>query len=187
MDSNNKKSSVPNDVRFSNLQDDKNEQTRPTSGPSRSSIKSLITKKFQPLTTSTSITINNKPKKPRTSFRHFSQFLKRSHSAHTDLTTPTNPSDQPTTEPTYQSLQIQPSNEYDSSYTTRSITTTNNTSGLVPITEEDNPQPRKHQLKSKTITDDVNTTNSHPVDQPHVSNIAPSLSKYRLLLFFRRL
>jgi hypothetical protein len=70
---------------------------RQVSGPARSSIKSLISKKFHsttgstPMDTSTntiSQTLSQnevKQKKRRTSFRQFSQFLKRSHSAHSNL------------------------------------------------------------------------------------------------------
>lgn len=59
---------------------------------SRTSLKSFFVKKFQPSSNSSSnieMLSNNqtKQKKRRTSFRQISQILKRSHSAHGDLTT----------------------------------------------------------------------------------------------------
>lgn len=76
------------------IDDDVNDKQLSAPSASRSSIKSFISKKFQPLTvvgsmdvttTATTTTNDVKPKKSRTSFRQFSQFLKRSHSAHGDL------------------------------------------------------------------------------------------------------
>lgn len=158
---------------------DVNNKTSKTNGQQRSSIKSLLTKKFQPLSSSASINITTKQKKPRNSFRNFSQFLKRSHSSHNELST-TN--DQPTIvvpDLVYQSFPITSSDEYDSIYpTTRSNTslsnsTTNNNTTLVPISEEDNPLPIKQQNKSK-----INNENIDDQQQQHVPpKIAPSLSK----------
>jgi len=183
MDINNKKSSVTRDISFDNLKDvlsDNNtDKTIKTNGQPRSTIKSLLTKKFQPLTTSASINITTKQKKPRTSFRHFSQFLTRSHSTNTDLSTITTTNNQQnpmTTELVYQSLQLKSSNEYDSIYKTRSNTNTNNTA-LVPISEEENPLPIKQQNKSKIIYDNGDDSNPNQSDQQHVPKIAPSLSK----------
>jgi hypothetical protein len=163
MDFNNKKSSVARDISFDNLQDilqdDNQDKTRrSTNGQSRSSIKSLITRRFQPLTTSTSMNIPNKQKKPRTSFRHFPQFLKRSHSTNTDLSTTNN-------QLVHQNLPIKSSDEF---LARSSINT--NSSGLVPISEEDNPLP----IKSKTISNDIDDSNPN---HSHIPKIAPSLSK----------
>lgn len=96
MDLGQKNSSIPPDLSAANAtmidDDDANDKHLQASAPSRSSIKSFLTKKFQPLgaagsmdVTTTTTTNDTKPKKPRTSFRQFSHFLKRSHSAHGDL------------------------------------------------------------------------------------------------------
>lgn len=155
MDSNHKKSSVPRDVSFDNLKDilheDSNEQHRvSTNGQTRPSIKSLFTKKFPPLKSSTSINITSKPKKSRTSFRHFSQLLKRSHSAHSDLSS----ANEIPTEPNNPTLRIPNSNEFNSNHPSRPLSTTNS-SGLGPITEEENPPMNK----SKTLADEFEQTN----------------------------
>lgn len=161
MDSNNhKKSAVPRDVSFDNLKDiladDTNEQKRgSTQEHSRPSIKSLFTKKFPPLKSSTSINISSKPKKSRTSFRHFSQLLKRSHSAHNDLSSTNHSSHDLPIEPVYPiTLQVQNSHEFNSNLPPRPLNTTTS-SGLGPISEEDNSQP----IRSKIITDDIDRTN----------------------------
>jgi hypothetical protein len=141
------------------LRDDNSDKTRrSTNGQPRSSIKSLIAKKFQPLTTSTSMNIPNKQKKPRNSFRHFSQFLKRSHSTNTDLSTTNN-------ELVQQTLPIKPLDEFDMNLPART-----NNSELVPISEEDNPL----LIKSKPISDNIDDSNPNA---PHISIVAPSLSK----------
>lgn len=144
MDSNVKKSSIPRDTSFDNLKDilsdDPNEQTRiSTNGQTRSSIKSLFTKKFSPLKSSTSINITSKPKKSRTSFRHFSQLLKRSQSAHSDLASANSSSNEIPTESTNPSVRIvSNSNEFNSNHPPRPVSTTNSC-GLGPISEEENP------------------------------------------------
>jgi hypothetical protein len=176
MNINNKKSSISRDISFDNIKDTfndgENNKTIKTNGQQqRSSIKSLLTKKFQPLTTSTSINITTKQKKPRNSFRHFSQFLKRSHSTNTDLSTIATTNNQ-SIDLVYQSLQIKSSNEFDSIHTN-----TNNTA-LVSISEEENPLPIKQQNKSKIIDNDSNPNQS---DQQHVPKIAPNLSKNKIL------
>lgn len=92
-----KKSSIPHDLTSNSIMMDENgnEKHFQTSASSRSSIKSFLSKKFQPgpaatataaaASAATSMTNDVKQKKPRTSFRQISQFLKRSHSAHGDL------------------------------------------------------------------------------------------------------
>lgn len=155
---------------------DMNNKTTKTNGHQRSSIKSMLTKKFQPLSSSASINITTKQKKPRNSFRHFSQFLKRSQSTNTDLSSINN--EQPIVpDLVCKSLQISSSNEYDSTHpTARSSINTNNNTTLVPISEEDNPLPIKQQNKSKTNNDNID-------DQQHVPpKIAPSLSKNNNIL-----
>lgn len=161
MDSNNhKKSSVSRDVSFGNLKDvlddETTEQKRSsTHEHSRPSIKSLFTKKFPPLKSTTSINITTKPKKSRTSFRHFSQLLKRSHSAHNDLSSTANySSHEIPIEPIYPTLQVQNIHEFNSNYPPRPLNTTTS-SGLGPISEEDNLQP----MRSKIITDEFDQTN----------------------------
>jgi hypothetical protein len=185
MDINNKKSTVPRDISFDNLNDiihdGDNDKTRKTNGQQRSSIKSLLTKKFQPLTTSASINITTKQKKPRNSFRHFSQFLKRSHSTNTDLSTIAAPNNQ-SNDLVYQNLQIKSSTEFDPNYTTRSNNNNNNT-GLVPISEEENPLPIKQQIKSKILNDDIDDSNLNQSDQQHIPKIAPSLSKNKIFIY----
>jgi len=179
---NNRKSTIPRDISFDNLpdtfHDEENHKTVKINGQQRSSIKTLFTKKFQPLTTSTSINITTKQKKPRTSFKHFSQFLKRSHSTNTDLSTIATTNNQ-SIDLVYQSLQIKSSNELDSNHTLRSNTNSNNTA-LVPISEEENPLPIKQQNKSKIIDDNVGDSNPNQSDQQHIPKIAPSLSKNKI-------
>jgi hypothetical protein len=182
----------------------------------RSSIKSLITRKFHPLTTSTSNTNDAtsqpikseiKQKKRRSSFRNFSQFLKRSHSTNTDLSTiaihnTSNNKDiqsnKLTADLIYQRLHTKPYDDTDSSFLTRSNTSIMCNGGgtaLVPISEEENPLPIKQQTRLKTtnIDDDDyyydNTTRSDSGALTHqqTQRIAPSLSKkknkYYLVLF----
>ncbi len=181
---NNRKSSIPRDISFDNLpntfHDEENHKTVKINGQQRSSIKSLLTKKFQPLTTSTSINITTKQKKPRTSFKHFSQFLKRSHSTNTDLSTIATTNNQ-SMDLVYQSLQIKSnSNELDSNHALRLNTNSNNTA-LVSISEEENPLPIKQQNKSKIIDDNVvDDSNPNQSDQQHIPKIAPSLSKNKI-------
>ena len=151
MDSNHKKSSVPRDVSFDNLKDilheDSNEQNRvSTNEQTRPSIKSLFTKKFPPLKSSTSINITSKPKKSRTSFRQFSQLLKRSHSAHSDLSSANPSSNEIPNNPT---LRIPNSNDPP-----RPLSTTNSC-GLGPISEEENPPMNK----PRNLTDEIEQTN----------------------------
>jgi hypothetical protein len=145
--------------------------------PQRSSIKSLITKKFYPLTTTTTSNNNDetttqptkietKQKRRRPSFRNFSQFLKRSHSTNTDLAiiatnnTSNNKDIQPnklTADLIYQRLHSKQYEDNDSSFLTRSNTSIMcNGSGtaLVPISEEENPLPIKQQTRLKTTNID---------------------------------
>ena len=94
MDLGQRNSSIPPDLSATNatMIDDDDDKHLQASAPSRSSIKSFLQKKFQPssATGSMDVTVvvptnDTKAKKPRTSFRQFSHFLKRSHSAHGDL------------------------------------------------------------------------------------------------------
>ena len=90
------KPSMPRDLTFDSIDhlrvDDHNEKSIKLNGHSRSSIKSLITKRFRPLAsapaidavTSSSARDGTKPKKQRKSVL---LFLKRSHSTNTDLST----------------------------------------------------------------------------------------------------
>jgi hypothetical protein len=152
-----KKSSIPRDISFDNINElsldnnNNNNSNNITNGHKRSSIKSLIIKKFQPLTVSTSVNITTKQKKPRTSFR---QFLKRSHSTNTDLSIATHQI------PVTQSLEIDPR--------------LNTSTALVPISEEENPtlinqQQQQNKLKATDMDD------SNP--NQYVPKITPSLSK----------
>lgn len=91
---NSNQSQIMRDTSFDNLKviyaaDEENDQRKKssTNEHQRHSIKKMFTKKFQPLTTSASINITSKPKKSKNSFRHFSHFLKRSHSTNSDLST----------------------------------------------------------------------------------------------------
>lgn len=176
----------------------------------RSSIKSLLTKKFNPLSSSTSAHVNDetadqsshtksdvKQKKRRSSFRNFSQFLKRSHSTNTDLSMiASNPistnvdtqSNKITADLIYQRLHSKQFDDIDSSFLTRSNTSilcNGSGSALVPISEEENPIPIKQQTKYKpTNIDDEdyyydNTVRpeSGALTHQQTQRIAPSLSK----------
>ena len=157
-----KKSSVSRDLTFDNIHDitldDPVETSLRVPVQSRSSIKSFITKKFQPLAASAATDTNTatstqnevKQKKRRTSFRQFSQFLKRSHSAHTDLSTigmthngsPSSADDL---------SQKQLNEEFDRTEISRSNTTTlptSNGSTLRPISEEEHSIPAHQRLTS---------------------------------------
>ena len=177
-----------------------------SNGSSRSSIKSLLSKTFQSHSTSNE-TANadpnrneTKPKKRRPSFRHFSQFLKRSHSTNTDLSTiasnhPTSTShnqqsnSQLTADLIYQRLHGKLYDEADSSFLTRSNTSIMcNSSGtaLVPISEEENPVPLKAstRLKSNHVEeedyyyDNTNRSDSAgALTHQQTQRIAPSLSR----------
>ncbi|CAF1452419.1 unnamed protein product [Adineta steineri] len=211
------KSSIQRDMSYDNIKGltfDEPIKTKSEQNPSnRQSIKSLLTKKFYPSTTTTNInneTINQpikieiKQKKRRTSFRNLSQFLKRSHSTSTDLSTiasnhtSTNNDQQQqqqqqqqqnklTADLIYQRLHSKQMDDTDSSFITRSNTSIMcNGSGhaLVPISEEENPLPTKqiNRLRTTNIDDDDyyydNTTRSDSGVLTHqqTQRIAPSLS-----------
>lgn len=134
-------SQIMRDTSLDNLKDiyvdNENDQRKKTSTHEhqRTSIKKIFTRKFQPLTTSASISITSKPKKPKNSFRHFSQFLKRSHSTNSDLSTShENP-------PTQFKMQNEPSIDH-----------TPNKSTLTAITEEKNAATLKPANSSQVIT-----------------------------------
>ena len=88
-----KKSQIQRDLTFNDLHEitlDNHEEThQPSPTQSRSSLKAFLPKRFQSVNVSSSIdSISQneiKQKKRRPSFRQFSQILKRSHSAHSDL------------------------------------------------------------------------------------------------------
>jgi hypothetical protein len=209
------KSSIQRDMSYDNIKSltvDEPIKSKSEQNPSqRSSLKSLLTKKFHPSTATTTIVdettttttqptkLEIKQKKRRTSFRHFSQFLKRSHSTNTDLSTiVTNntsnnkdiPQNKLTADLIYQRLHSKQFDDNDSSFLTRSNTSIMcNGSGtaLVPISEEENPIPIKQQnrLKSTNIDDEDyyydNTTRSDSGALTHqqTQRIAPSLSKIK--------
>lgn len=218
------KSSIQRDMSYDNIKSlTFDEPMKPKSdhaSSQRSSIKSLITKKFQSstssnhnnhenaTTTSSSTTqINkteNKQKKRRTSFRQFSQFLKRSHSTNTDLSTiasnstsirPDNQQNKLPADLIYQRVQAKQFDDNDSTFLTRSNTSIMcNGSGtaLVPISEEENPIPIKpiNRLKTTNIDDEDyyydNTArpDSGALTHQQTQRIAPSLSmKSRRILF----
>jgi hypothetical protein len=171
MDIFNKKSSITRDISFDNINDlpldnNNNTTTNKTNGHKRSSIKSLLIKRFQPLAVSSSVNITTKQKKPRTSFRHF---LKRSHSTNTDLSVTPNQPNQFPTMPVSQSLQV------DTRSNTSSICTSNSTA-LVPISEEENPTQINQQHKLTTNNIDDNNPNQC------VPKITPSLSKNNIFV-----
>ena len=179
-----------------------------SNGSTRSSIKSMLSKKFHPHSSTNSSPSHEpattdppkpelKPKKRRTSFRHFSQFLKRSHSTNTDLSkivsssTSTNADPQPknplTADLIYQRLHAKPYDEPDSSFITRSNTSIMCNSGgssLVPISEEENPVPvrqsdrlRPNHIDEEDYYYDNNTrSDSGALTQQQTQRIAPSLS-----------
>ncbi|CAF3468617.1 unnamed protein product [Rotaria socialis] len=203
------KSSIQRDMSYDNIKSlTIDEPIKPKSDehPSQyTQIKNLLTKKFHPSTTTINETatqpekINIKQKKRRTSFRHFSQFLKRSHSTNTDLSTiatnnTTNSNVQQQQQPAklpadfiYQRLHTKLIDENDSSFITRSNTSimcNSSGSALVPISEEENPLPMKTQIRSKpTNIDDEdyyydNTVrpDSGALTHQQTQRIAPSLS-----------
>ncbi|CAF2758487.1 unnamed protein product [Rotaria sp. Silwood2] len=209
------KSSIQRDISYDNIKsltiiDETIKSQSEQNSSHYSSIKNLFIKKFHPLTTTTTTTattsnnettttqpakLNVKQKKRRTSFRHFSQFLKRSHSTNTDLSTlaannTSNSNDQQnklTADIIYQRLHTKKIDENESSFITRSNTSIMcNGSGtaLVPISEEENPLPTKQQnrLKATNIDDEDyyydNTTRSDSAALTHqqTQRIAPSLS-----------
>jgi hypothetical protein len=207
------KSSIQRDMSYDNIKSltfdepikSKSEQNPPP--PPRSSIKSLLTKKFhpsttipdEPNTTTQPTKLEIKQKKRRTSFRHFSQFLKRSHSANTDLSTiATNntsnnkdiPQNKLTADLIYQRLHAKQFDDHDSSFLTRSNTSIMcNGSGtaLVPISEEENPVPIRQQNRSKTTNiddedyyyDNTTRSDSGALTHQQTQRIAPSLSKIK--------
>lgn len=177
-----------------------------SNGTSRSSIKSLLSRTFHTHSSNSTSNENQsndpnksefKPKKRRTSFRQFSQFLKRSHSTNTDLSTIATShtsknvnqrSNQATADLIYQRLHAKLHDDTDSSFITRSNTSIMcNTSGtaLVPISEEENPIPSKttSQLKSNNIDegdfyyDNATRSESSGLTYQQTQRIAPSLSK----------
>ncbi|CAF1062210.1 unnamed protein product [Adineta steineri] len=180
IDTTNKKSNITHDMSFDNINEISLESNNDSTnnGHHRSSIKSLFTKKSHNAPLSHSVNITPKQKKSRTSFRPFSNFLKRSQSTTTDLATSNNQSS------TDQSVPTRSSQENDLTYLTRLNTNAvnnNNTTtstGLVPISEEDNPI----QNKLDKISVDVNNSNSnHQVEtnvltQQQVSKTIKSLS-----------
>jgi hypothetical protein len=208
------KSSIQRDMSYDNIKSltlDDTVKTKSEQTPShRSSIKSLLTKTFHPLT---SPNISDQPtkseikqKKRRSSFRNFSQFLKRSHSTNTDLSIiatnpPSNTNDQQQTKLTadliYQRLHSKQIDDHDSSFLTRSNTSVMcNGSGtaLVPISEEENPIPIKQQNRLKTTNiddedyyyDNTTRSDSGVLTHQQTQRIAPSLSKrsHRFLILF---
>jgi len=212
------KSSIQRDMSYDNIKSlTFDEPIKPKSEqnpPHRSSIKSLFTKKSHPLTTTTNnnnettttttqpTKLELKQKKRRSSFRNFSQFLKRSHSTNTDLSTiaSTNTSNNKdiqqnklTADLIYQRLHSKQYDDNDSSFLTRSNTSIMcNGSGtaLVPISEEENTIPIKQQnrLKPTNIDDEDyyyydNTTRSDSgaITYQQTQRIAPSLSNLKAI------
>ena len=214
------KSAIQRDMSYDNIKSltfDEPIKSKSDHVPSqRSSLKSLLTKKLHSSTSfnhnnesATTTTASNtnitsqqpktetKQKKRRTSFRHFSQFLKRSHSTNTDLSTiasnhtSNHQDNQQTRIPAdliYQRLQAKVFDETESAFLTRSNTSIMcNGSGtaLVPISEEENPVPIKpvNRLKATNIDDEDyyydNTTrpDSGGLTHQQTQRIAPSLSK----------
>ena len=211
------KSSIQRDMSYDNIKsltvDDTIKPKSEQNFSHRSSIKSLLSKTFHPLTTnnnnnqSTTTKIDIKPKKRRTSFRNFSQFLKRSHSTNTDLSTiainnnnnnnnnlitsntKDNQQNKITADIIYKQLHTKKTDDYDSSFLTRSTTSiicNGSGTALVPISEEENPIPIKQQNKLKTTNIDDedyyydNTTtrcDSGGLTHQQTQRIAPSLSK----------
>lgn len=156
-------SSVSRDLTFDNIHDITLDEPAETSlrvpSQSRSSIKSFITKKFQPSAASSASTDTNtagstqnevKQKKRRTSFRQFSQFLKRSHSAHTDLST-IGMTHNGSASSTDNLSQKKLNEEFNRTEITRSNTTivsNSNGSTLRPISEEEHSIPAHQRLTS---------------------------------------
>ncbi|CAF2793866.1 unnamed protein product [Rotaria sp. Silwood2] len=170
----NKKSSNTRDINFNDINDlsldSNNDTTIKTNEKHRSSIKSLLTKKFQPLTVSSSVNITAKPKKPRNSFRQFSHFLKRSHSTNTDLSTiakATNQQNSLNADLVYPYLQTRISDNSDSTYptclSTSLICNTNGTT-LVPISEEENSLPIQQQNRLQQTYDNIDQMSSNQSD-----------------------
>jgi hypothetical protein len=216
------KSSIQRDMSYDNIKGltfDEPIKSKSEQNPShRSSIKSLLMKKFHPISTTTNDPTTTPPtkleikqKKRRTSFRNFSQFLKRSHSTNTDLSTiatnnTSNNKDyqQPqhqqqenklTADLIYQRLHSKRIEDNDSSFITRSNTSIMcNGSGtaLVPISEEENPIPIKQQNRLKTTNiddedyyyDNTTRSDSGALTNQQTQRIAPSLSKKQKTNFF---
>lgn len=206
------KSAIQRDMSYDNIKSltfDEPIKSKPDQAPSqRSSIKSLITKKFHSSSSSNheNATINSnttpmnktesKQKKRRTSFRQFSQFLKRSHSTNTDLSTiasnntsirPDNQQNKIPADLIYQRLQAKKFEENESTFLTRSNTSIMcNGSGtaLVPISEEENPIPIKpvNRLTTTNIDDEdyyydnAVRPDSGALTHQQTQRIAPSLS-----------
>jgi hypothetical protein len=210
------KSSIQRDMSYDNIKSltvDEPIKSKLEQNPTqRSSIKSLLTKKFHPLTTTT-ITdetttqptkIEIKHKKRRSSFRNFSQFLKRSHSTNTDLSTIAtnntsnnkNPQQNKlTADLIYQRLHSKQYDDNDLSFITRSNTSIMcNGSGtaLVPISEEENPLPIKQQTRLQTTNiddedyyyDNTTRSDSGALTHQQTQRIAPSLSKIKTNFIF---
>lgn len=144
---------MPHDTSYDNLNEislntktTADERAVKTNSHQRSSIKSLLTKKFHPGSVSNSVNIAAKPKKSRTAFRPFSQFLKRSHSTNSDLAVS---SRQPTVELIEQRVQLKTAHEIEP--TTGAVTSPANTS-LGPISEEEQlGAPRQHERVRTTL------------------------------------
>lgn len=216
------KSSIQRDMSYDNIKSltfDEPIKSKSDHVPSqRSSLKSLLTKKLhsstsfhhhpnESATTTTNINeqtkTETKQKKRRTSFRHFSQFLKRSHSTNTDLSTiasnhtsnrPDNQQNKLPADLIYQRLQAKQFEETESAFLTRSNTSIMcNGSGtaLVPISEEENPVPIKpvNRLKATNIDDEdyyydnATRPDSGGLTHQQTQRIAPSLSKEIQYLF----
>lgn len=161
------------------------EKSHKANGHHRSSIKSLLTKKFHPASGSTSVNITPKQKKSRTSFRPFSQFLKRSHSTNTDLALPTS---HPTVELIDQRIPSKSSQEPEVANVTRPTTNTLSTSvntGLVPISEEDHPIQSKLQIKTNDIDEaNLNRSDSGISTSQQTTKITNSFSKFMITFIF---
>lgn len=208
------KSSIQRDMSYDNIKsltfDEPIKSKSEQNSSHRSSIKSLLTKKLNSLSSSTSVNINDesvnqsnnnhksdvKHKKRRSSFRNFSQFLKRSHSTNTDLSTiASNPTStnvdtqqsKITADLIYQRLHSKQFDDAESSFLTRSNTSilcNGSGSALVPISEEENPIPVKQQTKYKPTNiddedyyyDNTARLDSGALTHQQTQRIAPSLS-----------
>ena len=123
--------------------------------------------------------ITPKQKKSRTSFRPFSHFLKRSHSANTDLSVA---NAQPSAD---QVVPLESSQQSEFKNITPSNTSTMSNSAstaLVTISEEGNPANTKQPNTLKVQPNDVDATsvnqsNSGLLTHQQVPKIANSLSK----------
>ena len=198
------KPSIQRDMSYDNIKsltiDETIESKSEQNSSQQSSLKSLLSKKFHSNnTTMTQPTkLDIKQKKRRTSFRQFSQFLKRSHSTNTDLSTivKTDASnhnkdqqqDKLTADFIYQQLQTKHIDDHDLSFITRSNTNmmcNSNVTALVPISEEENPLPIKQQTRLTTADigdedyyyDNTILSNNGALTHQQTQRLAPSLSK----------